>query len=49
MRYQPPHLEVLVDRYFAVIRDGAGCKCALLCRDGNLGESSSAGAYAIDE
>jgi hypothetical protein len=49
MNYQPPTLDVVATPSLAVIRNGTGCKCALLCRDGDIGQNSSSGAYEIDE
>ena len=49
MQYQSPRLDVVASECLVDIRNGTGCKCALLCRDGDVGESSSSGAYEIDE
>jgi hypothetical protein len=49
MEYRPPRLEVSADQCSMAIGNGAGCKCALWSHDGNVGHSSSAGAYEVDE
>jgi len=49
MQYQPPRLDIVANGCSIVIRNGTDCKCALLCRDGDVGESSSSGAYEVDE